>query len=93
MTVVLTLGSNLGGAAALTAVTESLPAHVRAGALGLIYAFAISVFGGSTQFVIAGLTRLSGNPIAPAWYMTAAVAVGLAAMILVPETAPRRRRR
>lgn len=56
----------------LVAVTESLPAHVRSGGLGMIYAVAISVFGGSTQFVVAWLTQLTGNPLAPAWYMIGA---------------------
>jgi MFS family permease len=75
-------------AATLVAVTESMPARVRCGALGLTYALAISVFGGSTQFVVAWLTRVSGSPMAPAWYLTGAVAVGLAAMLAMPETAP-----
>jgi MFS transporter, MHS family, citrate/tricarballylate:H+ symporter len=75
----------------LVAVTESLPTHVRSGGLGMIYAVAISVFGGSTQFVVAWLTQLTGNPLAPAWYMIGAVVVGLLAITQVPETAPVKR--
>ncbi len=74
----------------LVSVAESLPLRMRSGALGLIYAFAISVFGGTTQFGVAWLTRATGSPLAPGWYMTTAVAIGLLAMILTPETAPAR---
>ena len=72
----------------MVSVAESLPARMRSGALGLIYALAISVFGGTTQFGVAWLTRATGSPLAPGWYMTAAVAIGLLAMTLTPETAP-----
>jgi MFS transporter, MHS family, citrate/tricarballylate:H+ symporter len=73
---------------ALVTVTESLPKAVRSGALAMLYALATSVFGGSTQFVIKGLTDLSGSALAPAWYMTGAVLIGGIAMTLMPETAP-----
>jgi hypothetical protein len=49
---------------------------MRSGGLAMIYAVAISVFGGSTQFVVAWLTQLTGDPLAPAWYMIGAVVVG-----------------
>jgi predicted MFS family arabinose efflux permease len=75
-------------APALIIVTESLPKAVRSGALGVIYAVAASVFGGSTQFAIKGLIDLTGSPLAPAWYMTGAVLIGGIAMALMRETAP-----
>jgi hypothetical protein len=76
----------------LAILTESLPARIRSGALGLIYAFAISIFGGSTQYVVAWLTHATGNPLAPAWYMTGAVAMGVIGILLLPETAPAKMR-
>ena len=88
ITAVLTIASTLSTGTVLVAVTESLPAHVRSGALAMVYALAISVFGGSTQFAVAWLTRLTGNPLAPAWYMIGAVLVGLLAVTLLPESAP-----
>jgi MFS family permease len=88
ITAVLAIASTLSTGTVLVAVTESLPARVRSGGLGMIYAVAISVFGGSTQFVVAWLTQLTGNPLAPAWYMIGAVVVGLVAITQVPETAP-----
>jgi MFS family permease len=73
-------------------ITESLPARIRSGAVATIYAFAISIFGGSTQFVIKWLIDSTHNPLAPAYYWTGAAIVGLIAMILVHESAPGRQR-
>jgi MFS family permease len=83
----------LSSATVIVAITEALPRRVRSGAFALIYALAISVFGGSTQFLVAWIIHVTGNPLAPAWYMLTAVAVGLTAMIRLPETAPARRPR
>jgi MFS family permease len=85
---VLASSSTLAGTTALVAITESLPRRVRAGGFGLIYALSISVFGGSTQFMAAWLTRLTGNPLVPAWYMIGGLCVGLVALAYLRETAP-----
>ena len=69
-------------------ITESLPKRVRSGSLSLIYATAIALFGGSTQFVVKSLLTVTGNPLAPAWFMTAALVIGAGAMLLMRETAP-----
>lgn len=69
-------------------ITEQLPASIRSGALATIYAFAISIFGGSTQFTIKALLTVTGDPMAPAWYWTGAAIIGLVAMVLVAESAP-----
>ena len=49
---------------------------------------AIASFGGTAQLVVTWLLHISGNPLAPAWYLLLAAAVGLIAMSLMPETAP-----
>jgi hypothetical protein len=85
---VLASSSTLAGTTALVAITESLPRHVRAAGFGLIYAVSISLFGGSTQFMAAWFTRLTGNPLTPAWYMIGAVVLGLIALMYLRETAP-----
>ena len=85
---ILASASTLSTTTSLIAVTEALPHRVRSGALGIIYALSISIFGGSTQFLVAWLTRLTGNPLAPAWYMIGGVIVGLLAQRSMPETAP-----
>jgi MHS family citrate/tricarballylate:H+ symporter-like MFS transporter len=83
----------LSSATIIVAITESLPKRVRSGAFALIYALAIAVFGGSTQFLLALIIHTTGNPLAPAWYMLGAVTIGLIAMFRLPETAPIRRDR
>jgi MFS family permease len=69
-------------------LAEGLPKNIRGGAFATIYAVAIAIFGGTAQLVVAWLTEATGNALAPAWYLLLATAVGLAAMILMPETAP-----
>lgn len=76
--------------AVLVHITEDFPPRIRSGALAIIYALAISIFGGSTQFVVAWLTGVTGSPLAPAWYMSAAAVVGLVALCFARETAPAR---
>ena len=74
----------------IVALTEGLPKTIRSGVVATTYAFAISVFGGSTQFVITWLIQRTGNPLAPAWYWMGALLLGLTAASLMPETAPRK---
>jgi MFS family permease len=78
----------LGSSATMTFLAEGLPAPIRSGGIGIIYAVAISVFGGSASFVVAWLTEVTGSPLAPAWYMCAALVLGLSAMAAVRESAP-----
>jgi MFS family permease len=72
----------------LSSLGEGLPMRIRSGALGLAYATAVAVFGGTTQYMVAWLTKLTHSPLAPAWYLTAAVGVSFLAMLAMPETAP-----
>jgi MHS family citrate/tricarballylate:H+ symporter-like MFS transporter len=76
----LRFAQTVGAAAGFIALTEGLPPHVRSGALSLVYAIAISVFGGSTQFVIAWLIKVTGDPMMPAYYLFGALAIGLVAV-------------
>jgi MFS family permease len=69
-------------------LAEGLPKNIRGGAFATIYAVAIATFGGTAQLVVAWLTEVTGNALAPAWYLLLATAAGLCAMILLPETAP-----
>ncbi|HEX3429688.1 MAG TPA: MFS transporter [Rhizomicrobium sp.] len=49
----------------IVSFTESVPARIRSGTVAIIYAFSISIFGGSTQFLITWLIRETGSPLAP----------------------------
>ena len=80
--------STLSSATIIVAITESLPQRQRSTGIALTYALAISVFGGSTQFLVAWLIQMTGNPLAPAWYMFCGVIIGLVTLSQLPETAP-----
>jgi MFS family permease len=69
-------------------LTESLPAGIRSGGVAVVYAFAIATFGGSTQYVVAWLIQVTGNPLAPAWYWLGAAIIGLVAIVASHESAP-----
>lgn len=76
----------------VTVLTETLPKRVRSGVVSTVYAFAISIFGGSTQFMLTWLLGATKNPLVPAYYWTGALVIGLTAMALVKESAPVRLR-
>lgn len=80
----------LSGVAAFAAIPELLPRSFRATGVAVGYAVGVSIFGGSTQFVITWLLGATGNPSSPAWYVTATSVVSLVAMLAVPESRGRR---
>ena len=88
VTGVLSIGVQIAAVAVLTAVTETLPRSVRSIGLATIYALAIAIFGGSTQFMVSLIVEATGRSLAPAFYMTGALVVGGLA-ILAFRTAPR----
>jgi hypothetical protein len=61
---------------------------MRSGGIGVIYAVAIAVFGGTASFIVTWLTAVTGSPLAPAFYMCGALALGVLSMLVLPETAP-----
>ncbi|MGH7023141.1 MAG: MFS transporter [Caulobacteraceae bacterium] len=82
--------SSLASAPVIVALTEGLPAAIRSGGVAIVYALAISIFGGATQFVLAKAIHLTGDPMAPSWFLIAAYAVSLPAILLIRESAPAR---
>jgi MFS family permease len=84
----------LGGASAFfygsffAGLAESLPKAIRGSGFGIVYAAAISIFGGTTQLVITWLIHATGNAMAPAWYWMGAAALGQVALVLMKESAP-----
>lgn len=72
--------------AAFVLITESLPVRRRSLQLGLLYATVASLLGGTTQFAIAWLIAITGQPAVPAIYMSGALLLGLGAMLLLPES-------
>ena len=84
-TAVLTVFHIMGSSPATIHFAQALPARARAGAIGIVYALAIAIFGGTTQIVETLLIRWTGNATAPGWYMIGAVAVALVGALLIPE--------
>lgn len=74
----------------VTWLAESLPAPIRSSGLSVVYAVAIATFGGTTQYAVTWLTKLTGNALAPAYYWMVAAIMGLAAVALARESAPHR---
>jgi len=82
--------SALTGPALYAAITESMHKNLRGAGVGVVYAVTVAVFGGTTQPIIAWLTHITGNPLAPAWYMLGFSVIGLIASIFLRESAPAR---
>lgn len=85
VTAILMIATALSSTAAIVALTEALPRSVRSSTVSIAYALGVSIFGGSTQFIVAWLVVFTNNPLAPGWYMIAAAAVGLALMAMMPD--------
>jgi MHS family citrate/tricarballylate:H+ symporter-like MFS transporter len=90
LTTILNIVGNLTGVPALVALTESLRKEFRGLGVGTIYASAVAFFGSTTPLVVTWLQHVTGNPLAPAWYLMAGTAVALVASILMVETVQRR---
>ncbi|MGP3040739.1 MFS transporter [Serratia nevei] len=66
-------------------IVSALPRHVRATGTSMIYAFGVTLFGGSAQLIVTWLLDVSDNPLAPAWYVTGMLTVSLIATLLFRE--------
>ena len=73
---------------------EAFPKAVRSSGLSILYALGTTIFGGTTQFVVAWLIDRTGSPMVPAWYMlatTIAAIIGVLGLMPHPEVARERR--
>jgi MFS family permease len=70
----------------LVILPELLPPRARATGFAVSYAVGVSLFGGSTQLLIAWLIKVTGNPAAPAWYVILTSLVTIGAALALPET-------
>lgn len=86
VTFLLSALSSINAAAIIVAIPESLPRNVRSAGLSIVYAFSVSIFGGSTNYVVNKLIALSGDRLAPAYYLVAFSVVGTIAALMMPET-------
>jgi MFS family permease len=72
--------------ASMVAIPELLPRGIRATGMSIAYAVGVSLFGGSTQFIITWLIGVTGDPAAPAWYVAATSVITALAMWRMPES-------
>lgn len=70
-----------------TFLTEIFPTKVRFSGFAFSFNSANALFGGTAPFVATWLIALTGSKMAPAWYLVAAAAVALVAMVASRETA------
>jgi MFS family permease len=66
-----------------TALAEQFPVHTRSTGLALAYNFAVMLFGGFAQLIVTWLIRVTGTPLAPAFYVMFGAVVGTAGVMLM----------
>ncbi|GJD55775.1 MFS transporter [Methylobacterium dankookense] len=86
VTFLLSALSSINAAAIIVGIPESLPRSVRSAGLSIVYALAVSLFGGSTNYVINWLIAATGDRMAPAYYLAAFSLVGTLAALMLRET-------
>jgi len=79
-------------ATANVCLAESFPRARRSTAYAVTYTMAVSVFGGSAQFLITWLIKRTGDTMVPAWWLLGATLVGVVAGVAMPMIRAERRR-
>jgi MFS family permease len=64
-------------------LTEAFPKAVRSAGLSIAYAVAVTVFGGSTQLIIAWFIERLHDPLFPAYYQIGANVLSLIGILLI----------
>jgi MHS family proline/betaine transporter-like MFS transporter len=67
--------------------SEILPTRVRYTALSIGYNIAVAIFGGFAPFIATWLIGVSGNNLAPSYYLIAAAAITSLVVLSIRETA------
>lgn len=71
---------------AVLMVMEAFEQKIRATATAFIYAFSVSIFGGTAQLIVTLLLKLSNsNIMAPFWYLGTALLIGAISLALFDE--------
>ena len=86
VTVLVSILTSLASAGSIVGIPEALPRAVRSAGLSIVYAFSVTIFGGSTQWVINKLIAVTGDKLAPAYYLALTGLVGACAALMMPET-------
>jgi len=86
LSALLTASINLGTTPMFLMLLEILPARVRASGISVTYSIGVTVFGGSSQFIVTWLLAKTGNPMAPAFYMIVCGVLSTLAVMSIRET-------
>jgi MFS family permease len=73
----------IGLGATYAFLTEAFPKSVRSSGVGILYALGVTIFGGTTQFVVAWLIDWTKNPLVPAWYQIVANMASIIGVVLL----------
>jgi MFS family permease len=77
---------SLGIGAVYAFLSEAFPKAVRSSGLAILYALSVTIFGGTTQFIVTWLIDLTKDPLVPAWYQIIAnVASIIGVMLMMPH--------
>ena len=90
VTIIVSILTNFASAGSIVGIPEALPRAVRSAGLSIAYALAVTVFGGSTQWVINKLIAVTGDKLAPAYYLAITGLIGALAALMMPETRGKR---
>lgn len=75
----------IGGVAMFLMLLEAFPPAMRATGLALPYAVAVTLFGGTAQFIVTWLIDRTGNPMSAGWYVQACCIVSFVALLLFKD--------
>ena len=73
----------IGIGAAYAFLAEAFPQSVRSSGLAILYALGVTIFGGTTQFVVAWLIDVTKDPMVPAWYQIVATMASIVGIMLL----------
>ena len=83
----LAIGVAIYASAMFIGLVELFPTAARCRGHGISYNLSVALFGGTTPLIATALIGGTGSSVAPAFYAMAAIAtIGLAGILLVPET-------
>jgi MHS family proline/betaine transporter-like MFS transporter len=74
-------------APAITMLSELFSKRVRATGMAVVYSIGVAIFGGFAQFVATWLIQISGDKLAPAYYMIGCIAVSSLALPFIEDKA------
>ncbi|MDR2225279.1 MAG: MFS transporter [Providencia sp.] len=79
-TLIFSLGINMLSSTML--IITSLSEEVRGTGIAMIYAFAVTLCGGTSQPIVQWLIETTGDPLSPVWYLSTILAISLISALL-----------